>query len=78
MPDRETGTSDPGLHCGQVGHPRPDPVTRTVAPVTPMAPLVITASQASTRWTRWVGQRRHHGNRIGVTFAARVFTVIAI
>jgi hypothetical protein len=31
-----TGTRLPGKHWGHVGQPRPDPVTRTTAPVTAM------------------------------------------
>ena len=31
-----TGTSEPSTHSGHVGHPSPDPVTRTSPPVTTM------------------------------------------
>ena len=33
-----TGVKLPGKHCGHVGQPRPDAVTRTMAPVTAMPP----------------------------------------
>src|SRR6476661_4341746 len=35
-----TGTKLPGKHCGQVGQPSPDAVTRTTAPVTAIPPWV--------------------------------------
>jgi hypothetical protein len=47
--DRETGTMLPGTHCGQVGQPSPDPVTRTTDPVTPIPACVITAAIATAR-----------------------------
>src|SRR6476620_1252764 len=58
--DRLTGTREPGAHCGQVGQPKPEPVTRTVAPVTAINPLVITAANANARCRPRVGARRHH------------------
>ncbi|COW10809.1 Uncharacterised protein [Mycobacterium tuberculosis] len=45
----------PGKHCGQVGHPRPEAVTRTIAPVTAMPPWVRMTIAAMTRWTRRLG-----------------------
>lgn len=33
-----TGVKLPGKHCGQVGQPSPEAVTRTMAPVTAMPP----------------------------------------
>ena len=43
-----TGVKLPGKHCGQVGQPRPDAVTRTIAPVTAMPPWVrMTAAAIS-------------------------------
>jgi hypothetical protein len=43
------GTKLPGKHCGQVGQPRPEPVTRTTEPVTAIPPWVITAAIAILR-----------------------------
>ena len=50
------GPASPGWHSGQVGQPRPEPVTRTVAPVTAMPPLASTAAQANARCTRCEGR----------------------
>ena len=50
-----TGVKLPGKHCGQVGQPRPDAVTRTMAPVTAMPPWVRMTSAAMSRWTRRLG-----------------------
>ncbi len=44
-----TGVMLPGKHCGQVGHPSPDPVTRTIEPVTPIPPWVMIAATARAR-----------------------------
>src|SRR5690606_41778930 len=43
------GTMLPGKHCGQVGQPRPDPVTRTMEPVTPIPACVMMAAMARAR-----------------------------
>ena len=64
--DRLTGTNEPGTHSGQVGQPRPEPVTRTVAPVTAISPLVITAAQANARCSRNDGARRHQAGLLAV------------
>ena len=54
-----TGTRLPGKHCGHVGQPNPDPVTRTTDPVTAMPACATTAATASVRMTRGeVGGRR--------------------
>ena len=43
------GTRLPGKHSGQVGQPRPEPVTRTTEPVTAIPPCATTAAIASAR-----------------------------
>ena len=54
-----TGTRLPGKHCGHVGQPSPDPVTRTTDPVTAMPACATTAATASARMTLGeVGGRR--------------------
>ena len=45
------GTRLPGKHCGQVGQPSPDPVTRTIDPVTAIPACATTAAIASRRTT---------------------------
>ncbi len=50
-----TGVKLPGKHCGQVGQPRPDAVTRTMAPVTAMPPWVRTTAAAMSRCARRLG-----------------------
>ena len=45
------GTRLPGKHCGQVGQPRPEPVTRTTDPVSAMPACATTAAIASRRIT---------------------------
>ena len=42
-----TGVNDPGTHCGQVGQPSPEPVSRTRPPVTTM-PISSTRLATST------------------------------
>ncbi|MDT5001533.1 MAG: hypothetical protein QOK12_3638, partial [Mycobacterium sp.] len=44
-----------GKHCGQVGQPRPDAVTRTIAPVTAIPPWVSTTAAATSRCVRRLG-----------------------
>ena len=44
-----TGVKLPGKHCGQVGQPSPDAVTRTIAPVTAMPPWVRMTAAAMRR-----------------------------
>ena len=44
-----TGTKLPGKHCGQVGQPSPEAVTRTMAPVTAMPPWVRMTAAATMR-----------------------------
>ncbi len=53
--DTATGVKLPGKHCGQVGQPNPDAVTRTIAPVTAMPPCVRTTNAAITRCVRTLG-----------------------
>src|SRR5690349_15647710 len=50
-----TGVKLPGKHCGQVGHPSPEAVTRTMAPVTAMPPWVRITQAAMMRWVRRLG-----------------------
>jgi len=38
---------EPGVHSGQVEHPKPEPVIRTAPPVTTMADCVKTRSEES-------------------------------
>ena len=51
MPGWFTGTRLPATHCGQVGQPRPDPVTRTTEPVTPISACATTAAIPTPRCT---------------------------
>jgi len=44
-----TGVKLPGKHCGHVGQPRPEAVTRTIAPVTAMPPCVRMTAAAMRR-----------------------------
>lgn len=44
-----TGVKLPGKHWGQVGQPRPDAVTRTMAPVTAIPPWVRITRKAMRR-----------------------------
>ncbi|GES24550.1 hypothetical protein Aple_074490 [Acrocarpospora pleiomorpha] len=46
------GTKLSGVHLGQVGQPRPEPVRRTAAPVTVMPALTTTAASAHDRMLR--------------------------
>ena len=41
-----TGTMLPGKHCGHVGQPSPEPVTRTIAPVIAMSAWVASTAIA--------------------------------
>ena len=61
-----TGVKLPGKHCGQVGQPSPDAVTRTIAPVTAIPPWVRMTSAATARWTRRLGWGSRSTNRISV------------
>lgn len=49
------GVKLPGKHCGQVGQPSPEAVTRTTAPVTAMPPWVRMTRAATMRCTRRLG-----------------------
>jgi hypothetical protein len=69
MPDRVSGISEPGWHSGQVSHPSPDPVTRTVAPVTAINALEITAAQAKNLTNAGAAERRHQGVAVAVARA---------
>ncbi len=53
-----TGTMLPGKHCGHVGQPSPEPVTRTIEPVSPMPAWVTMAAMARARWSRCDGYGR--------------------
>ena len=43
------GTSEPSSQLGQVGHPIPEPVSRTAAPDTTMAPTATSATATTER-----------------------------
>ena len=43
------GTSEPSSQVGQVGHPMPEPVSRTAAPVTTIAPSATRAAAVMRR-----------------------------
>jgi hypothetical protein len=43
------GTSEPSSQVGQVGHPMPDPVSRTAAPETTIAPTATSATAVIVR-----------------------------
>lgn len=49
------GTKLSGVHCGHSEHPRPEEVTRTVAPVTAIPALTAMLPSAQTRSDFWVG-----------------------
>lgn len=51
------GTKLSGVQRGQVGQPRPEPVTRTAAPVTVMPTLTTIAARAHRRIDSFVGNR---------------------
>src|SRR6476646_1794451 len=57
------GVKLPGKHCGQVGQPRPEAVTRTIAPVTAMPPWLRMTAAAMMRWTRRLGKGRRSTSR---------------
>jgi hypothetical protein len=57
----DSGVRLPGSQLGHSGHPRPDPVSRTDAPVTTMRARRTTATSAMRRY--WLGLTR--GRRIG-------------
>ena len=61
-----TGVKLPGKHCGQVGQPSPDAVTRTIAPVTAMPPWVRMTAAAMIRWARRLGLGSRSTSRISV------------
>ncbi|SCD61844.1 hypothetical protein GA0115246_1038510 [Streptomyces sp. SolWspMP-sol7th] len=44
--------SEVSVHCGQVGQPSPDPVSRTAPPVTTMTTVIIRASSAARSTVR--------------------------
>ena len=58
-----TGNMLPGRHCGQVGQPSPEPVTRTIEPVTAISAWVATTAIAQARWMPRPGTGRR--SRIG-------------
>ncbi len=62
-----TGVKLPGKHCGQVGQPSPEAVTRTIAPVTAMPPWVRMTIAAMTRWTRRLGSGSRSTSRLTLT-----------
>src|SRR6266700_4465555 len=55
------GVSDEPVHCGQVGQPRPEPVSRTAPPVTTITTLATTDASASSRST--LGDANHARTR---------------
>jgi hypothetical protein len=55
------GLSDEPVHCGQVGQPSPEPVSRTAPPVTTITTLATTDASASSRSTR--GDANHARTR---------------
>ncbi|GAB4613803.1 hypothetical protein MOKP101_33050 [Mycobacterium avium subsp. hominissuis] len=61
-----TGTKLPGKHCGQVGQPRPEAVTRTIAPVMAIPPWVRMTATAIRRWTPTLGLGSRSTNRSSV------------
>ncbi len=50
-----TGTMLPGKHSGHVGQPRPELVTRTIAPVIAISACVATTASATPSWSRRLG-----------------------
>ena len=50
-----SGTMLPGKHCGQVGQPSPEPVTRTTAPVMAISAWVATTAMATPSWSLRLG-----------------------
>ncbi len=61
------GTRLPGKHSGQVGQPRPEPVTRTIEPVTAIPACATTAAIASARITdRGVGGSRSSSDMLQI------------
>ena len=53
-----TGTMLPGKHCGQVGQPSPEPVTRTTAPVIAISAWVASTATAKPSCSRRLGLGR--------------------
>ena len=54
-----TGVKLPGKHCGHVGQPRPEAVTRTMAPVTAIPPWVRTTAAAIEALRAQARHRQH-------------------
>ena len=52
MLSSSVGTSESGVHVGQVGHPRPEPVRRTAPPVAMIATCAMNEAQAKMRRVR--------------------------
>ena len=79
-----TGTKLPGKHCGQVGQPRPDAVTRTMAPVTAIPPWLRMTSAAISRCARRLGSGSRstsltkHAPSVGDTKLQLVVGVLAL
>lgn len=55
IPSSPCGTYDESVHCGQVGQPSPDPVSRTRPPVTTMPMLTATEAQPQRRTVSRLG-----------------------
>jgi len=64
MPVAPVGTNEFFSHRGQVGHPSPDPVSRTAPPVTTI-PMFATIDARASR-------RRPTGRKRGEAFAAPI------
>src|SRR3954449_2072353 len=57
------GVMLPSVHSGQVGQPRPEPVSRTAPPVTTMTPLAITLASAMRETTAGFTRERNDAGR---------------
>src|SRR4051812_37328460 len=53
----------PSVHSGQVGQPRPEPVSRTAPPVTTMTPLATTLARAMRETTDGFIRERNDAGR---------------
>src|SRR4051812_3584719 len=57
------GVMLPAVHSGQVGQPRPEPVSRTAPPVTTMTPLAMTLARVIRETTDGFTPERNHAGR---------------
>ena len=53
----------PSVHCGQVGQPSPEPVSRTAPPVTTITPLATTLARAMRETTDGFIRERNDAGR---------------